>query len=127
MKESKRQKQYSGLIQKDLSEIFQRNATSLVGPRVFVTVTDVKMSPDLGVAKVFLSFMLSDNQQNMLDMVNMKKGEIRRRLGNRIGKQVRVIPELIFYLDDSADYAARMDKLISGLDIPPEEDSTDGE
>lgn len=128
MKESKRQKQFSGLIQKDLSEIFQRNATSLVGSHTFITVTNVKMSADLSVAKIYLSFMLSDKRQEMLDMINMKKGEIRRQLGNRIGKQVRVIPELIFYLDDSADYAARIDQILSGLDIPPEEgeDSEEG-
>jgi ribosome-binding factor A len=122
MKESKRQKQFSGLIQKDLSEIFQRNAASLVGSRTFITVTNVRMSADLGVAKVYLSFMLSDKQQEMLDMINMKKNEVRRQLGNRIAKQVRVIPELIFYLDESADYAARIDQLLSGLDIPREED-----
>jgi ribosome-binding factor A len=122
MKESKRQKQFSGLIQKDLSDIFQRNAASWVGNHTFVTVTNVKMSADLGVAKVYLSFMLSDKQHEMLDMINMKKNEIRRQLGNRIGKQVRIIPELIFYLDDSADYAARIDQILSNLDIPPEED-----
>lgn len=122
MKESKRQKQFSGLIQKDLSEIFQRNAASLVGAHTFITVTNVKMSADLSVAKIYLSFMLSDKQQEMLDMVNMKKNEIRRQLGNRIGKQVRIIPELIFYLDDSADHAARIDQILSNLDIPPEED-----
>jgi len=122
MKESKRQKQFSGLIQKDLSEIFQRNAASLVGSHTLVTVTNVKMSADLGVAKVYLSFMLSDKQHDMLDMVNMKKNEIRRQLGNRIGKQVRIVPELIFYLDESADYAARIDQILSDLDIPPEED-----
>jgi len=122
MKESKRQKQFSGLIQKDLSDIFQRSAASLVGTRTFVTVTNVKMSADLSVAKVYLSFMLSDKQQETLDLINLKKGEVRRQLGNRIGKQVRIVPELIFYLDDSADHAARIDEILSNLDIPPEED-----
>lgn len=121
MKESKRQKQFSSLIQKDLSEIFQRNAASLVGSHTFITVTKVSMSADLSVAKIYLSFMLSEHQQELLDTVNMKKGEVRRQLGNRIGKQVRVVPELIFYLDDSADHAARIDKILSELDIPPEE------
>jgi ribosome-binding factor A len=120
MKESKRQKQFSSLIQKDLSEIFQRNAASLVGAHTFITVTRVSMSADLSVARIYLSFMLSEKQQELLDMVNMKKGEIRRQLGNRIGKQVRVVPELVFYLDDSADHAARIEKILSGLDIPPE-------
>jgi ribosome-binding factor A len=122
MKESKRQKQFSSLIQKDLSEIFQRNAASLVGSHTFITVTDVRMSADLGVAKIYLSFMLSDKQRAMLDMINMKKSEIRRQLGNKIGKQVRIVPELVFYLDDSADYAAHIDQLLSNLDIPPEDE-----
>ena len=122
MKESKRQKQSAALIQKDLSEIFQRNATSWLGKSAFVTVTRVHMSPDLSVAKIYLSFMLADNQPALLETLNDKKGDIRRVLGNRIGKAVRVVPELIFYLDESADYAAHMDKIISDLDIPPEED-----
>ncbi|WKN33323.1 30S ribosome-binding factor RbfA [Porifericola rhodea] len=123
MKESKRQKQFSSLIQKDLSEIFQRNAASLVGSSsTFITVTNVSMSADLSVAKIYLSFMLSNQQQELLDTINMKKGEVRRQLGNRIGKQVRVVPELIFLLDESADHAARIDKILSELDIPPEDD-----
>ncbi len=123
MKESKRQKQFSSLIQKDLSEIFQRNGSSLTGSKAFITVTQVKMSPDLGLAKIYLSFMLSENKQALLEHIEMKKSEIRRLLGNRIGKVVRIVPELVFFLDDSADYAARIDALLSGLDIPPEENT----
>jgi ribosome-binding factor A len=97
-----------------------------VGPNTFVTVTNVQMSPDLSVAKIYLSFMLSQHQQTLMDTINMKKGEIRRQLGNRIGKQVRVVPELIFYLDESADHAARIDRILSKLDIPPaDEDEHD--
>lgn len=122
MKESKRQKQFSSLIQKDLSEIFQRNGSSILGSRAFITVTSVHMSPDLSVAKVYLSFMLSENKQALLDTIHMKKNEIRRLLGNRIGKVVRSIPELVFILDDSAEYAARIDAILANLDIPPEEE-----
>lgn len=125
MKESKRQKQFSSLIQKDLSEIFQRNGSSIVGSKAFITVTNVNMSPDLSVAKVYLSFMLSENKQTLLDNINMRKNEIRRLLGNRIGKVVRIIPDLIFFLDDSADYAARIDAILADLDIPPEEEEDD--
>lgn len=123
MKESKRQKQFSGLIQKDLSEIFQRNGAGITGnSKAFVTVTNVHMSPDLSVARIYLSFMLSENKQALLDAINMKKNEVRRQLGNRIGKVVRVVPELVFYLDDSADYAAHIDSILADLDIPPEEE-----
>ncbi len=122
MKESKRQKQAAGLIQKDLSDLFQRNAANWFGKSTFVTVTNVHMSPDLSVAKVYLSFVLDDNRQAMMETLNQRKSEVRRSLGNRIGKAVRVVPELIFYLDESADYASHMDQLLSDLDIPPATD-----
>lgn len=122
MKESKRQKQAAGLIQRDLSELFQRNAANWLGKPTFVTVTNVAMSPDLSVAKVYLSFVLDDNRQAMMDTLNQRKNDVRRVLGNRIGKAVRVVPELIFYLDESADYASHIDQLLSELDIPPAED-----
>ncbi|MGB3848673.1 MAG: 30S ribosome-binding factor RbfA [Tunicatimonas sp.] len=122
MKESKRQKQAAGLIQRDLSELFQRNAANWLGKPTFVTVTNVTMSPDLSVAKVYLSFVLDDNRQAMMDTLNQRKSDVRRVLGNRIGKAVRVVPELIFYLDESADYASHIDQLLSELDIPPADD-----
>ncbi|MGD1891845.1 MAG: 30S ribosome-binding factor RbfA [Cyclobacteriaceae bacterium] len=125
MKESKRQRQYSSLLQKELSEIFQRNASSLLGANEFVTVSQVQVSPDLGVAKIYLSFMLSKRKEQLMDTIQYKKSEIRRLLGNRIGKVARVVPELIFFLDDSADYAARMDQIISNLDIPPADEDED--
>ncbi|MEQ9440235.1 MAG: 30S ribosome-binding factor RbfA [Cyclobacteriaceae bacterium] len=122
MKDSKRQRQFSSLLQKELSEIFQRNASSLLGTSDFVTVSRVLVSPDLGVARIYLSFMLSKQKEQLMDTIQYKKSEIRRLLGNRIGKVARIVPELVFYLDDSADYAARMDKIISDLDIPPSDE-----
>jgi ribosome-binding factor A len=122
MKESQRQQKYSKMLQKDLGDIFQKDARSIFG-KAFITVTNVKVSPDLGVARVYLSFMLVDNKKAMLESVNEHKKEIRKILGNRIGKQVRVIPELAFILDDSAEYASKMDALISSLDIPPADES----
>ncbi|WP_162340938.1 30S ribosome-binding factor RbfA [Cyclobacterium salsum] len=125
--ESKRQQKYSKLIQKELGELFQREGKPLVG-KAMVTVTRVLMSPDLGVAKINLSFLLADNQQ-LYSRINDNKGQIRKFLGNRIGKSVRIIPELVFYLDESAAYAQHMDDVISNLDIPdaPDEDENDPE
>ncbi|MDN3688018.1 30S ribosome-binding factor RbfA [Cyclobacterium jeungdonense] len=125
--ESKRQQKYSKLIQKELGELFQREGKPLVG-KAMVTVTRVLMSPDLGVAKINLSFLLADNKQ-LYSRINDNKGQIRKFLGNRIGKSVRIIPELVFYLDESAAYAQHMDDVISNLDIPdaPEEDEDDPE
>lgn len=115
--ESQRQKKYAKLIQKELGEIFQKEARHLIG-RTMVTVTRVEVSPDLGFAKVNLSFLLADKNE-AFDLINDHKKEIRHHIGKRIGKSVRIIPELAFFPDDSASYAQHMDKIISGLNIPP--------
>ncbi len=123
--ESKRQQKYSKLIQKELGDIFQRESRPLIG-NTMVTVTRVLMSPDLGVAKVYLSF-LGGNTQELFDKVNEAKKTIRRNLGQRIGKSVRIIPELALFLDESAAYAQHMDGVISKLDIPEASDEEDQE
>lgn len=118
MMESKRQQKFGRLLQKELSEIFQRDIPHLF-KNTMVTVTEVHVSPDLSVAKAFLSFMLAPNQQQLLEVVNERKSEVRNMLGRRIRKEVRHVPELVFFLNESADYAAHMDRVISQLDIPP--------
>lgn len=124
MKESNRQLKVGKLIQKDLGELFQKDSKGMFG-KAFITVTAVKMSPDLSMAKVYLSFLMVEDHKQMIDEINKKKSEIRRILGNKIGKQVRIVPDLIFYLDDTAAYASKIDDLLSGLDIPKED--KDGE
>ena len=71
------------------------------------------MSPDLMLAKAYISIFPSDKQDEILEIVNSTAGEIRYNLGKRIGKQVRGIPELAFYIDDSLDYAERIDDLLN--------------
>lgn len=85
------------------------------------------MSPDLGVAKVYLSFFNVDDTDRMMHKINQAKGEVRKNLGNRIANQVRKIPELIFYYDDSAVYSSRIESILSDLDIPPAEDEDQDE
>jgi ribosome-binding factor A len=118
--DTKRQLQFSRLILKELSQIFQKDAKHHFG-NAFITVTSVEISPDLGVAKIFLSFMLVNDKNQMLDNVREKTKSIRLILGNKIRNQVRIVPELVFFLDDSADYALKMDSLIGNLQIPKEE------
>ena len=122
--ESKRQQKFSRLIQTEIAEIFQREVPHLFNGS-YISVSVVRVSPDLGVAKIYLSLILPGDAKAILQQVKENTKAIRTALAQRIKKQVRVIPELIFYLDDSAEYAARMDKLISGLDIPPAEDEKD--
>lgn len=126
--ESKRQQKFSRVLQKELAEVFQRDVSHLFNG-AYVSITQVRVSPDLGVAKVYLSLLLANNQQEVLQVIKTHTKAIRHALAQRIKNQVRVIPELIFYLDDSAEYAAHMDKIISGLDIPPpsEDDDTEDE
>jgi ribosome-binding factor A len=115
--ESKRQLKYAKLIQKELGDIFQKEAKHLVG-NTLVTITHVMMSPDLGFAKAYLSFLLAEPKA-VFDLINENKKDIRHALAKRIGKSVRIIPELAFFPDDSATYAQYMDKVISDLHIPP--------
>jgi ribosome-binding factor A len=115
---STRQQKYAKLIQKELSEIFLRDKRGIL-ENTFVTIADVRMSPDLGIAKVYISMLLAKEKEKVLDNINSHKGEIRKALGNRIGKQVRVVPELIFYKDEVEENATRLDELIKNLNIPP--------
>lgn len=98
-------------IQKDLNEIFQRQAQSLFPGRM-VTATIVRVSPDLGVAKVFLSVFPSNLAEETLTIVNQNAKTIRHELAQRVKQQFRVVPELIFNIDDSLDYIENIDRLL---------------
>jgi ribosome-binding factor A len=108
--ESIRQSKINKLLLKELSELFRAEARNLFGG-AFITVTVVRVSPDLGVAKVYLSIM-GNNSKNALKMIEEKNKEIRKRVGNKLGRQLRVIPELHFYIDDSLDYAMKIEELL---------------
>lgn len=117
---STRQQKFSKLIQKELSDIFQRDKKGILD-NAFVTIADVRVSPDLGLAKIYISMMLAKDKQGTLEKINLRKKEIRKALGDKIGKQVRVIPELIFFIDEVEENAQRMDDIIDNLHIPPPE------
>ncbi|MBP6385659.1 MAG: 30S ribosome-binding factor RbfA [Pseudarcicella sp.] len=116
--ESKRQQQFSRQIQKDLSEIFQKEMRSAFG-NAFITITDVKVSPDLSVAKCYLSFMMTNDKEGLLAEIEDKNKQIRNYLSIKIRKQVRIIPELEFFIDNTAEYAAKIDELFASIVIPP--------
>jgi ribosome-binding factor A len=116
--ESKRQQKVSRQLQKDLSEIFQREVPHLFNG-AFITVTNVRVSPDLSVARVYLSFLATKNKDLLLETIQEKGKVIRQHLGDRVRHQLRIVPELVFFLDDTAEYADKMERLFSGLDIPP--------
>ena len=118
---STRQLKYSKLIQKEISDIFQRDRRGILD-NTFVTIADVRVSPDLGVAKIYISMLLAKDKQKTLENINLHKKEIRKSLGEKIGKQVRIIPELIFYIDEVEENAQRIEDVIKNLNIPPAED-----
>ena len=107
-----RQLKYSKLIQKEIGTIFQREGQTFYG-KAFVTVTGVRVSPDLGIAKIYLSVFGVKNSQETIDQVEKHNKEIRKRLGNEIRHQARIIPELKFFLDDSLDYVEKIEKLLN--------------
>ena len=112
-----RQLKFGRLIQKEISDIFQRDKRGILD-NAFVTVAEVRVSPDLGIAKVYISMMLAKDKQSLLNKITSRKGEIRKALGDKIRKQVRIIPELVFYLDEVEENAQRMDTLLDNLKIP---------
>lgn len=119
---SVRQLKFAKLIQKELSEIFQKETRNLFG-NIFITITHVDASPDLSFVKVYLSFLLAENKEDTLIAVQVKAKDIRKLLGAKIRKDVRIIPEIAFFGDDSAEYAINMENILSQLNSPSPKDS----
>jgi len=109
--DSTRQKKISRLLQREISEIFQREMRE-VSLGTMVTVTVVRISPDLGQAKVYLSIFPTGKIAEIHKNINEHASQIRFALGKRVGKQMRIIPDLRFYVDDSLDYLDNIDRLL---------------
>jgi ribosome-binding factor A len=124
MEESTRQKKFSRLIQKELSGIFQKEAKEYAGGSL-LTITVVRTTPDLGLAKVYLSFFPDDKTGEKLAKLQNDKNLIKKILGLKIRNEVRVIPDIIFFLDDSFNDASQMNTLIDSLHIPQADDTKD--
>lgn len=122
--ESKRQQKFAGVIQEDLAAIFQREGMNFL-PNTLVTITKVRVTPDLALARIFLSFFNNANTQLALQTIKLHASEIRYKLGSRIKDQVRIIPQLEFFVDDTSDYVERMDKIFDK--IHKEENPADSE
>lgn len=108
--ESTRLQKIERLLQKELGDIFQKQTQAMRG--VLVSVSVVRVSPDLGIAKAYLSIFPSEKSKDLLDAIRANTKAIRYDLGQRVGKQLRIIPELSFFIDDSLDYIEHIDKLL---------------
>ena len=120
--DSTRQQKFGRLIQKELGEIFQRDGKSFYGQN-FVTITGVRVTPDLSVARVQISIFKASNPEEVMNMIRDNSHEIRRELGKRIRNQARIIPALEFFLDDSLDYVDKMENIFKNINIPPAPDA----
>jgi len=114
MQETKRQKQIGQLVQEELSVIFQRLGFNVVDGGM-ISVAAVKMTPDLLEAKVYLSMFQIKAPAEMLERIKERMGEIKKLLGMGLGKQLRRIPELSFFLDDTLDYVFKMEELFKKI------------
>ncbi|MDE6197051.1 MAG: 30S ribosome-binding factor RbfA [Muribaculaceae bacterium] len=108
--ESTRQAKISRLLQKELSEIFRQQTAKTHG--VIVSVSTVRVSPDLSIARAYISVFPSDKAPEMIENINASQKTIRYELAQKVRFQLRKVPELQFYLDDSLDYIANIDALL---------------
>ena len=106
-----RQQKVARLIQKELGMIFQEQAKTVFNGKM-ITVTTVRMTTDFGLAKVYLSIFPLKSGEDFLPVIKEHAKMIRHELGNRTRYQLRIIPELLFYIDDSLDYYEKIEKLL---------------
>ena len=108
--ETTRQQKISRLIQKELSEIFLQQTKATNG--ILISVSEVRVTSDLSIARAYLSIFPNDKKEELIENINANAKAIRYDLGTRVRHQLRIIPELIFHIDDSLDYAERIDELL---------------
>lgn len=112
--ESKRQQRFANIIQKDLAELFQRDGNNWA-PGAFITITKVRVTPDLSIARTYLSFLNSNTAQENLEQIRQKTSEIRYKLGAKVRHDIKSVPLLEFYLDDTNEYTDHMDKIFDQI------------
>ena len=109
--ESTRQKKVSRLIQKELADIFLKKGNELAHGKM-ISVTKVRVSPDLSFAKAYISIFPAGQQDDILKSIEEHASRIRYDLGHKVRSQLRIVPEIAYYIDDSLDYIDKIDKLL---------------
>ena len=111
--QSTRQNKICRLIQQDMGDIFLKEMKPVFGQSL-ITVTQVRITPDLSLARIYVSLMMigGGTKEELLQLIRENTPDLRRRLGMREGKQLRIIPQLDYFLDDSLDMAERIDNLL---------------
>jgi ribosome-binding factor A len=109
--ESTRQKKVARLVQKEIADIFLRKGIEYA-PGKLISITRVRVSPDLSFARIYISIFPSDNHTGILHTIQEHSHKIRFELGHKVKSQLRIVPDIAFFLDDSLDYIDKIDKLL---------------
>lgn len=118
--ETQRQKKIAGVIQKDMADILQRAATEGGLKGILISVTKVSVTTDLSIAKVYLSIFPTKSSEELLEGIQSNQPLIKHELAQRTKHQLRRVPELQFYIDDSLDYIEKIEKSLKGEENPVE-------
>lgn len=125
MKEGKRQKQIGGLIQEEINAIFQRLGLSFINGGM-VSVSSVKITPDLLEARIYLSIYNAADKKDVLQKIEDRQWEVKKELAARVKHQLRRIPELKFFLDDTLDQVFKMEELFNKIKQDEEKKDEEG-
>lgn len=109
--ESTRQLKVAKELQRDMAEIIRSKGMAMFGGAL-VSVSGVKISPDLSVAKIYVSIFPSDKADKVMEMLEENVRSLRGELGNRVARQLRIVPEITFFRDDSLDYVEHIEELL---------------
>ena len=118
--ESNRQKKIAGVLQKDLADVLQKAARDGGLQNVLISVTKVNVTVDLSIAKVYLSIFPADQGQKLLEGINSNAPLIKHELAQRVKNQMRKMPELSFFIDDSLEYIDNIEQSLKGDENPIE-------
>lgn len=114
--ETKRQRQVAETIKRNFGQVLQSEGSYIYGADPFVTVTSVKMSPDMSIAKIYLSVYNIDDKQTVILEMDEENSRLRSSLAHRIKRHVRRIPEVQFYLDDTLDEMYRLNEIFDRIE-----------
>lgn len=116
--ETTRQKKIAGILQNDITTILQKLLKSVGKNSVISSITKVKISPDLSIAKIYVSVFPVNQAQSIFELIEEAKSSIRNSLGILIKNQVRRVPALVFYIDDSLEHISKVEKALEGKADP---------
>lgn len=111
--ESNRQRKIAQILQEDFAELFRKQASESAH-QILVSVSEVKISADLGVAKIYLSIFPAETRTAIMKEIEDNKASYRYHIGQKMGKQVRIIPQLSFFLDKSMDDVEAIERELKG-------------